>query len=72
MTRAHTPTRRLRDIKPGRYISTPSIAKGYPLFYGQIAGNYALIWKSEKGYLSGLPWTDMACLGLSAKEVGHA
>ena len=70
--RAHTPRLRLRDIKPGRWISTPGIAKGYPMFYGQIASNYALIWKSEKGYLAGLPWSDMACLGLPAKEVGNA
>ncbi len=68
-SRNHAPARRLRDIKPGRAISTPAIAKGHPMYFGQTAGGYGLIWKGERDWLEGKKWTDMVCLGVEAREV---
>lgn len=69
MTRAHTPSRRLRDITPGRYIRTKSVSKGYAVFFGKTSGDYGLIWKGEGDFHAGKPWMDMVSLGIEASEV---
>lgn len=70
--RTHTPPRRLRDIRPGQWISTPRINKGFPVYFGAVDGGYGLIWAGNDDQAAGLPWSDMLCLGAEAKEVNHA
>lgn len=68
MTRAHTPTPRLRAIRPGRMVSSKAVAKGHPMYLGSKDGAYGFLWRGDRDYLAGSPWTDMVCLGVEAKE----
>lgn len=69
MTRAHTPTPRLRECRTHAYVSTPAVAKGFPMYFGKRNDNYGFLWRGDKDFLAGEPWSDMVCLGVKAEEV---
>lgn len=68
MTRTHTPRLRLRDIRPGRMVSSTAIAKGHPMFFGSKDAEHGYLWRGDRDYLAGEPWTDRVCLGVLAEE----
>ena len=68
MTRTHTPYLRLRDIRPGRMVSSKAIAKGHPMFFGEKGDAYGYLWRGPMDHQAGKPWTDMVCLGVEASH----
>ena len=58
--RTASPTPRLRHASPGDTVKLSGLP--WPLFHGGELGGYALLYRSEKSYLTGKPWESMACL----------
>lgn len=69
MSRSHTPTQRLRQCRTHGYVSTPAVAKGFPMYLGQKNEQYGFLWRGDQDFLDGKPWSDMVCLGVKAEEV---
>lgn len=69
MSYMHTPTPRLRACRTHAYVSTPAVAKGYPMYFGARNEHYGFLWRGDKDFLEGKPWSDMICLGVKAEEV---
>lgn len=64
----HTPTLRLRAIRPGRMVSTKAVIKGRPMYLGEKDGAYGFLWRGDRDYVAGEPWSDMVCFGVEAQE----